>query len=45
VFAVKKNLVVPFPEVDDAGLAHRYGLRTPFRLAEFGLVLAAAADS
>jgi len=41
VFAVKKNLVVPFPEVDDADLAGRYGVQAPFRLAEFDLVLEA----
>jgi protocatechuate 3,4-dioxygenase beta subunit len=45
VFAVKKNLVVAFPEVHDAGLARRYGVPTPFRLAEFDLVLEAAAGA
>jgi protocatechuate 3,4-dioxygenase beta subunit len=39
VFAVRKSLIVPFPEIDDPELAQQYGVPAPFRLAEFDLVL------
>jgi catechol 1,2-dioxygenase len=39
VFAVKKNLVQEFTEVDDPGQAAEYGLDGPFRLARFDIVL------
>ncbi|MFD3456470.1 intradiol ring-cleavage dioxygenase [Streptomyces sp. NPDC058691] len=42
VFAVKKSLVQTFTEVDDAGLAAEYGVRAPFRLADFDIVLRAS---
>ncbi|MDX3098579.1 dioxygenase [Streptomyces sp. ME19-03-3] len=39
VFAVKKSLVQAFTEVDDPELAARYGVTSPFRLANFDIVL------
>lgn len=40
VFAVKRSLVRDFAESDDAELAARHGLGTPFRHAEFDVTLA-----
>lgn len=39
VFAVKSSLLTDFAETDDPGAAARHGLRNPFRLAEFDVVL------
>ncbi|TKA06607.1 dioxygenase family protein [Actinacidiphila oryziradicis] len=43
VFAVKKNLVQEFSEVDDPGQAAEYGVANPFRRARFDIVLHPAA--
>jgi len=40
VFAVKQSLIVDFAESTDEETAARYGVRTPFRHAEFDLTLA-----
>ncbi|MEU1806171.1 dioxygenase [Streptomyces sp. NPDC019937] len=42
VFAVKRSLVQDFTLVDDPALATRYGVSTPFRRADFDLVLSRA---
>ena len=39
VFAVKRSLIVDFTLVDDPAEAARYGLTTPFHLANFDIVL------
>lgn len=39
VFAVKSSLLTDFAETDDPGAAAQHGLRNPFRLAEFDVVL------
>ncbi|HEY6496149.1 MAG TPA: intradiol ring-cleavage dioxygenase [Trebonia sp.] len=39
VFAVKKSLVVDFTEVNDEALAQRYGVKAPFRHADFDIVM------
>jgi catechol 1,2-dioxygenase len=43
VFAVKKNLLQEFSEVDDPGQAAEYGVANPFRRARFDIVLHPAA--
>jgi hypothetical protein len=43
VFAVRRSLVRDFTLVDDPALARRYGVSTPFRHADFDLVLSRAA--
>jgi hydroxyquinol 1,2-dioxygenase len=43
VFAVKRSLIVDFTPVDDPAEAARYGLTTPFHLANFDIVLQPAA--
>jgi hydroxyquinol 1,2-dioxygenase len=45
VFAVKKNLVQEFSEVDDPGQAAEYKVANPFRRARFDIVLHPAAVS
>ncbi|TDE28147.1 6-chlorohydroxyquinol-1,2-dioxygenase [Actinomadura sp. 6K520] len=42
VFAVKQSLIVDFPESDNEQEAVQYGLRPPFRRAEFDLALTKA---
>ena len=39
VFAVRKSLVTEFRKVEDASEAERYGVASPFRHADFGIVL------
>ena len=42
VFAVKKSLLTEFTEVDDPGLAARYQVSNPFRLADVQIALSPA---
>ena len=42
VFAVKKSLITEFTEVDDLGLAARYQVSNPFRLADVQIALSPA---
>ncbi|XRQ07351.1 dioxygenase [Actinomadura welshii] len=44
VFAVKQSLIVDFAESNDEQAAARHGVRTPFRHAEFDLVLSKPSD-
>jgi protocatechuate 3,4-dioxygenase beta subunit len=44
VFAVKKSLIVDFSEIDDPGIAARYTIEPPFRLARFTVVLDPASE-
>ena len=45
VFATKDSLVADFEECEDATLAERYGLTTPFTLLEYDFGLMPAAHS
>ncbi|HEY2237638.1 MAG TPA: dioxygenase [Streptosporangiaceae bacterium] len=42
VFAVKKSLITEFTQVDDPGLAARYQVSNPFRLADIQIALSPA---
>lgn len=41
VFAVKKSLVIDFKEVNDEAEAKRWGMKGPFRHADFDIVMQA----
>jgi catechol 1,2-dioxygenase len=43
VFAVKKSLVADFVPVDDPALADKWGVRAPFRHADFEIIMQPAA--
>jgi hypothetical protein len=45
VFGVKRSLIRPVVEVDDAARAAEFGVQAPFRLIEFDIVLQSAASA